>query len=258
MVSIPQGAWPRHTNGARLPPGTRVYAVGDIHGRPDLLAAINDRIAEDAERTRAERTVLVYLGDYIDRGEDSRQVIELLCAPADPDLERIFLKGNHEAMMLSFLDRSMSCGIWVMNGGVATLRSYGVRFGDFGDLPRDTAAENALRDRLRSNLPEAHLRFLGGLRLWHAEGDYLFVHAGVRPGVPLQAQDPHDLLWIRHEFLGSRLPFPGVVVHGHTIQHAPEIEKHRIGIDTGAYLSGALTCAVIEEAGIRFLQTRDV
>jgi serine/threonine protein phosphatase 1 len=257
MASIPQGASRSHSvaRATGLSPATRVYAVADIHGRPDLLSAIHASIAEDLAEAKVARAVAVYLGDYIDRGNGSRQVIDMLCAPSPPGLDRVFLKGNHEAMMLSFLDGSTSCGTWIMNGGVATMRSYGIDLGGFGDMPRGRDSEDALRARLRAALPEAHARFFAGLKLWHVEGNCLFVHAGVRPGIPLERQDPHDLLWIRHEFLAARRPFDGLVVHGHTINPAPEIHEHRIGIDTGAYLSDALTCAVLQDDRVRFLRT---
>lgn len=237
----------------RVPDGTRVYAVGDVHGRLDLLDRLLARMAEDCARGRPERVVVVFLGDYVDRGPNSRQVVERLLHGAPPGTalsgaEWVCLKGNHEDFMLRFADEAAAGAAWCLNGGYETVRSYA------GELPDGLAADmDALRMLLNRTLPPAHLRFLARLPLMHREGDYVFVHAGIRPGVALEDQEARDLLWIRDDFLFDTTPAPFVVVHGHTPCPTPEIRPHRIGIDTGAYYSGALTALVLEGTDRRFL-----
>lgn len=236
-----------------LPAGTRLYAVGDIHGRDDLLAELQARIAADAEGSRARRPVLLYIGDYIDRGPDSKAVLDRLVDRPLAGFETIHLMGNHEALALEFLEDPGVGPLWFSNGGDATLLSYGV-----DPLQRAGPARapyRALRDAFAAALPERHLAFLRGLRLSHAEGDYLFVHAGIRPGVPLERQSPEDLLWIRREFLDSEADHGKVVVHGHSIARQPERRPNRIGIDTGAFATGRLTALVLEGTEAGFLQT---
>ncbi len=224
---------------ARVPADTLVYAVGDIHGRADLLQRLQDRIAADAAPMPESRRVLIYLGDYIDRGLDSRHVLELLLERTMPGFETVHLAGNHDAWLLAFLEDPAAGPQWLENGGRATLYSYGV------GAPTAAAAGPAemadLRDRLAARLPERHRTFLAGLAYQHVEGDYLFVHAGIRPGVPPEAQDTEDLLWIRDPFLASRADFGATVVHGHSVVSAPEVHDNRIAVDTGAYATGQLT-----------------
>jgi serine/threonine protein phosphatase 1 len=226
-----------------VPDGTIVYAIGDVHGRADLLGALQDQIAADARASDAGRRVAVYLGDYVDRGPASRGVIDRLLDRPLPGFESVHLMGNHEAFLLQFLETVAAGPGWMMNGGRATLASYGVappaRITDPEDLAKAQAA-------LRAALPDDHRDFLQSLSLLHVEGDYAFVHAGVRPGVPLEEQAPSDLLWIREPFLDWSEPFERVVVHGHTIVEAPDIRPNRIGIDTGAFASGVLTSLVLE------------
>jgi serine/threonine protein phosphatase 1 len=233
----------------RVADGTRVYAVGDIHGRVDLLREIDRRIQGDAAAAPSARKVVVYLGDYVDRGEHSREVIDWLIDHPLPGFERVHLLGNHEDSMLRFLTDVQIGPAWLTYGGGATLHSYGVKPpASDRDLVR---AQAELRDRL----PPRHLAFLRELSLSHVEGDFCFVHAGIKPGVPLEAQALEDMLWIRDEFLGSRVDFGKIVVHGHTITDAPEVKRNRIGIDTGAFASGKLTCLVLDGESWSFLQT---
>lgn len=212
-------------------------------------------IEADADNGAPPRLVVVFLGDYIDRGLESAGVIDRLAGPSPPRFERVFLRGNHEDAMLRFLEDVSTGPLWLGNGGDATLYSYGVRFQP--GLPYDERLA-ALQADLRARLPPAHLDFLRGLPCRHDEGDYLFVHAGIRPGVPIDMQSVEDMLWIREPFLSARADLGKVVVHGHTINAettAPEIRAHRIGIDTGAYATGKLTCLVLEGETRRFLQT---
>jgi serine/threonine protein phosphatase 1 len=235
-----------------VPPGSRIYAFGDIHGRVDLLHELHAIVHHDAWRRQAPRNVAVYLGDYIDRGDASPAVIDLLLDEPLPGFETVTLKGNHEESMLRFLDDRSVGPAWLLYGGRETLASYGVRPPFSGNDEREL--ERAQRE-LRVRLPERHRRFLARLRLTHEEGDYLFAHAGVRPGVPLDQQQEQDLLWIRDEFLFSDAEFGKIVVHGHTISERPDVQRNRIGIDTGAFASGRLTCLVLEGTDWSFLQT---
>jgi len=236
----------------RTPEGIRIYAVGDIHGRADLLRALLELIAADAREAPAVRKLLIYLGDYVDRGRESREVIELLLAGPPPGFEAVHLKGNHEAALLHFLEAPGFGHEWRHFGGLETLQSYGVT--DLGARLADAGFDRA-RDQFAALLPEAHRKFLEGLELSVCLGDYLFVHAGVRPGVALEDQREEDLLWIRDEFTRWSGSFGKVVVHGHSVTERPEFEPNRINVDTGAYMTNHLTCAVLDGAQRAFLQT---
>lgn len=234
------------------PPGSRIYAIGDIHGCLELLRDLHLLIHEDAYRHQAPRNVVVYLGDYIDRGRASRAVIDLLLREPLPGFELVHLRGNHEDTLLRFLEDVTVGPNWLLYGGAETLASYGVQ------SPvriNDTAAFRRAQTELAQRLPPAHLSFLRGLPLSHTEGDYLFVHAGLRPGVPLETQQAEDLMWIRDEFLRSNADFGKIVVHGHTITETPDVQRNRIGIDTGAFATGRLTCLVLQGTEWSFLQT---
>jgi serine/threonine protein phosphatase 1 len=237
----------------QVPEGSRIYAIGDIHGRIDLLRRLHTGILADAQAAGDRRRVVVYLGDYVDRGGHSREVIESLVADPLPGFECVHLLGNHEAFMLRFLDDPDRGDSWVYNGGDATLRNYGVELGD----PAFAAGGWAwLRDQFIAALPERHLSFLRSLRLWHAEGDYLFVHAGIRPGVPLERQSRDDLLWIREDFLDHDGDLGCVVVHGHSRVRAPTVRHNRIAIDTGAWMTGTLTGLVLDGGSHGFIDTK--
>jgi len=234
-----------------VPEGHRIYAVGDIHGRDDLLIQMHALIRADARFARNLKCKVIYLGDYVDRGAHSFDVIETLLYDPMPAFEQVFLKGNHEDMMLNFIAGPPD-PLWTFNGGLATLASYGVIGEESFFFQPDLAAS---RRSLSAALPPAHRDFMRDLRSYHSEGDYLFVHAGIRPGRALDDQDPRDFLWIRGPFLASDANFGKRVVHGHTITASPEVRHNRIGIDTGAYSTGRLTCVVLEGNSIRFLQT---
>ena len=228
---------------ATLPTGQRVYVVGDIHGCLDRLEALHGLIAEDlAERPVAE-PLLVHLGDYVDRGPDSAGVVALLAGGAAlPDVPIVNLMGNHEHMMLAAVasGETEAADLWLANGGADSLLSWGV-------------PHSAQTKDWSGYLPWQHLVFLRDLALRHAAGGYLFVHAGIRPGVPLERQSRHDLMWIREPFLSSKESHGVVVVHGHTPRQEPSVRPNRIGIDTGAVMGGALTCAVLEEDRLGFI-----
>ncbi len=220
------------------PPGSLIYAIGDVHGCLDLLDRLLDGIADDAGSFDADRQILVFVGDYVDRGPDSAGVIERISAALPPGFEAICLKGNHEAMMLDFLQYPAEFGLWRHNGGEATIVSYGVDPRSFAD---DETGAAACRDALQEAMPVHHLRFLETLQLSAMFGGYFFAHAGVMPGVPLERQQPKHLMWVRHAFLNSSEDFGKVVVHGHTPRESPQISFNRIGIDTGVLLYGRLT-----------------
>jgi serine/threonine protein phosphatase 1 len=238
---------------ARVPPGVCVYAVGDIHGRADLLQQMQRLIAEDAAfLTPGTSKVVIYLGDYVDRGLDSRQVIDLLIRDPLADFATVHLFGNHDAWLLSFLVDATIGPIWLRYGGDATMVSYGVQLG----IPQDDVRYyELLQNDLRERIPRKHVEFLQSLELSFESGDYLFVHAGVDPARPLDQQATQDLLWIREPFLSSRRDLGRVVVHGHTVEAEPIVRPNRIGIDTGACWTGCLTCLVLEEGVFRFLTT---
>lgn len=234
------------------PTDTRVYAVGDIHGRVDLLRQLHALISTDIRTTQPARAVLVYVGDYIDRGDSSREVIELLLADPVEGAETIHLLGNHEAFLLTFLDDPAVGEPWLKNGGDSTVYSYGVGAPRISDRSQ---RHQMMRDDLWEKLPQAHLEFLRSLRQYHVEGDYAFVHAGIRPGVPLDEQVDDDVLWIRDGFLEDKSDHGKCIVHGHTITDDIDIRPNRIGIDTGAYYSGTLSCLVLDGESRAVLQT---
>jgi serine/threonine protein phosphatase 1 len=231
---------------ARTPPGLRLYAIGDVHGRADRLAETHLRIARDLARRPVADWRVIHLGDYIDRGPDSARALGLLL-----DYQRgghaDFLIGNHDRFLLDFLldPEGADFDLWIVNGGIHTLNSFGID-GMAMAYSDDEHACLRLHDKLiaamRPGLPE----FLGGLSQMLRFGDYVFVHAGVRPGVALEDQSAHDLVWIREPFLISGADHGAVIVHGHTPVDAVEVRPNRIGIDTGAVFTGNLTCLVLE------------
>jgi serine/threonine protein phosphatase 1 len=248
--------WPRfHKTPAKVA-GELVYAIGDVHGRYDLFKEMLGTVVDDAhDRQRGRTPILILCGDYIDRGPDSASVLTALdWIRRDGRVRLHAIKGNHEAAFLSFLADPQDGGAWLTFGGDATLHSYGVRPpADFHDLPELVRA----RDDLLEVMPAAHLRVLQGLELMVVVGDYAFVHAGIRPGVPLSRQKAEDLLWIRGPFLDQTNRFEKRIVHGHSwIEAAPEIYDNRIGLDTGAYETGVLTAVRIEDNAVEVFQTR--
>lgn len=240
--------------GAGRPPrvaeGARVYAVGDIHGQADLLDALILKMEEDQAAHPGRTHQEVFLGDYVDRGPATAAVVDTL-------LERqrsrgaVCLSGNHEDMMLSAYRAFDAFLHWSAVGGLQAALSY---------LPPPMPALDAMEMRdlwqsWRRAMPEAHLAFLKGLGTFHVSGDYVFVHAGLRPGVPLEEQKRHDCLWIRGTFLDHETAFSHMVVHGHTPVPVPEMRANRIGIDTGAVFTGHLTCLVLDGAERTLLST---
>ena len=234
---------------AAVPNGKKVYAIGDVHGCADMLDELLWIIKDDAGSLYSAK--LIFLGDYVDRGPNSRGVIDRLISIGNDYPDAVFLKGNHEALMLDYLEEPEDLSQWIEWGGEETLHSYGV----------DTVGKShsALAEEFLKTAPKSHVDFLNGLALTHVEGDYLFVHAGVRPGAPLEEQTEADLLWIRKRFHNAspetRPEY--VVVHGHTPTDKPEDAGWRVGVDTGACYGGMLTAVVLEGTSRRFLSVRD-
>src|SRR5262245_15123153 len=228
--------------------GVRVYAVGDVHGRADLLRQLLSGIDADLAAHPIATVIHVLLGDYIDRGPASREVLDLLIERGRQHRSCVYLKGNHEALLERFLREPDVLGEWRHVGGIETLLSYGVR----PTFNPDQLEEIALAKALANALPQTHRHFLRRLRLSFSCGDFFFAHAGVRPGIPLAEQKEEDLLWIRDEFLHCDDNFGKIVVHGHSPVREVEFHSNRINIDTGAFATGNLTCLRIEADGAIF------
>jgi len=249
------GRWRKSaTRERRGADGYRVYAIGDVHGRLDLLDGLLAQIADD-HRNRADgaKPLLILLGDLIDRGPDSRGVVERVLSGPLPGFQTLTLCGNHEEALLRLLDEAEPGLLerWLHFGGDACVTSYG------DDPVRLSAmAEPDAIARLRELIPATHQEFLRSLADTFRFGDYLFVHAGIRPGIPLQRQQPADLRWIREPFLSDPRDHGLVVVHGHTISDEPDVRLNRIGIDTGSYRQGVLTSLVICGNELSWLQQR--
>lgn len=235
-----------------VPRGAVVWAIGDIHGRLDLLEPLLGRILLDFEATHPERSVLVFLGDYIDRGSASKQVIDLLCGLQDHSaLECHFLKGNHEDRLEAFLDDPSIGPGWSRYGGREALTSYGVEAPPTKAPIEDWTRASAQLGKIMS---PRQRRFFASLKTHVEIGDFFFVHAGVRPETPLSEQSEYDMLWIRDSFLNHNRLFERVIVHGHTPASSVFSDTRRIGLDTGAYSSGALTAVRLQDTERRFLQ----
>jgi serine/threonine protein phosphatase 1 len=233
------------------PDRQRAYAIGDIHGRLDLLDELLDRIEAD-DRSRAPANVtIIFLGDLIDRGPQSAQVVERLRRYRPPFAKTVFLMGNHEEVLLRIVGGETGIvADWLRFGGAECIRSYGI---DPTDLQYRSPSE--VPRMLRQAIPKEHLKFVSGFVDTASLGNYLFVHAGIRPGVPLSHQLPQDLRWIRLPFLEDETDHGRIVVHGHTITDSVDIRANRIGVDTGAYRSGVLTALGVESDDRWFLQT---
>jgi serine/threonine protein phosphatase 1 len=233
-----------------LPAGVRIYAVGDIHGRLDLLDELLARIDTDIALRPTLRPLYVFLGDYIDRGSSSRETIDRLIEHGATH-EAVFLKGNHELIAIKCLSDRGLFDQWLRLGGLATLVSYGV--------PAETLASAKqiaeLQSAFHSALPQAHFRFFRDLQTSFSCGDFFFAHAGVKPDVELSHQKESDLLWIREEFLSSNRDFGKIIVHGHTPGSEIEVKPNRINIDTGAFATGRLTCLAIEDEQLSVIDT---
>ncbi|RLA20924.1 MAG: serine/threonine protein phosphatase [Gammaproteobacteria bacterium] len=237
-----------------IPEHTRVYCIGDIHGRVDLLTTLHEQIIADSSGYTGQK-ILIYLGDYIDRGLHSKEVLDLLIDQPLQGYQSVFLRGNHEQVLLDFLNIDPGIVLqWFGFGGQATFLSYGVSVAGipFGEQIYQ------LQSDLAAKIPEKHLSFYQQSQFSYTLGDYFFVHAGVTPKVALNRQLPLDMMWVREEFLNSRYRYEKMIVHGHSVFETPDIQKNRIGIDTGAYASGNLSCLVLQDEQRRFISTLDL
>ena len=236
----------------RIPAPYLAYAIGDVHGHLDLLEALLAKIDDDSTSFRDATVIKVLLGDYIDRGPASNGVIDRLIAEnARTDQQVVALMGNHERALLDFIEDPPYGANWMQFGGRSTLASYGLRPPAMALGPRPWAD---LRDALLTAMPPQHLAFIRNLSLYYQLGDIIFVHAGIRPGIPIAAQSPDDLLWIRDEFLNAWHPEDQLIVHGHTPAPEVRIGPGRLGIDTGAFATGILTAVRLHGADRQFLQ----
>jgi serine/threonine protein phosphatase 1 len=233
----------------RIPDGTRVYCVGDIHGRDDLFKDMAEHVSADMKDRSFDRALTVFLGDYVDRGHGSRRIVEQLASGEWPT-PITALAGNHEDLLMAFLENAAILTVWRSLGGLETLHSYGVDVA-WNKAKRDFGA---VQTAFAARFPEHHKRFLESLEVSTYIGDYFFCHAGVRPSVPFDRQKRDDLLNIRDPFLSSEVEHGKLVVHGHTPSVNPEIRPNRIGIDTAAFATGRLTCLVLEKERQWFLQ----
>lgn len=244
---------PTLTNSPELPPGCVVYAVGDIHGRADLLLEMFYRLERDRLENDFHTPLLIFLGDYVDRGPDSRTVIDLLQRGRPEAFQARFLMGNHEQAMLAFMHDPLRNRSWLRHGGAETLISYGVK----PCVERDAQSEiERASAELKRAMPIEHWAFLQMLERYVSMGEYIFVHAGIDPKKPLEAQSDRDLFWIRDAFLNDRRPLDRCVVHGHTPTAEPYKDARRICIDTGAFSTGMLTAVRLRARGVSFLSVR--
>lgn len=234
----------------KMPSGQRVYCVGDIHGRDDLLLSLVKNIAEDAANYHGHKSI-IFLGDYIDRGMRSKEVIDVLIDPAFlPEFQKIFLCGNHEQTLLDFLSSDGAIlKEWWRYGAQGTFYSYGVAV--IG-IPSESKFPE-LHAQLTESIPATHIQFYQTLKASVVIGDYFFVHAGINPDLTLEQQHESDLYWIRDEFLSAKKMYEKMIVHGHSIVDDPELLPNRICIDTGAYASGKLTCLILENETQRII-----
>jgi len=226
-----------------------IYVIGDIHGRLDLLQKLHKLILRDIKKYPHHQKKMIYLGDLIDRGDESKEVIDTIIKPFKP-FEVIALKGNHEDMLLKFLKNPRTAPVWFINGGLQTLTSY--------DIPITATQKldfQELRKALEYHLPKKHLLFFQTLKTHYVDENYYFCHAGVNPDYALDKQPEEDLIWIREPFISSTKDFGKIVIHGHTYTAYPVISHNRIGIDTGAVFTNTLTCLVLTDQERYFLHT---
>lgn len=233
---------------ARTPPGLRLYAVGDLHGRLDLLRALHRHVDMELQADAPTDWRIVYLGDYVDRGPDSRGVLEFLAEAKARDPRHVVLAGNHDLGLLDFLARPDPCGIFITHGGLETAASYGVHAAHFGAVEEGGDALRAFHAALAAAIPKPHLALLHSLEASFDCGDFFCCHAGIRPSVALECQSADDLVWIRGEFHRHEGLYPKVILHGHTPSGKVTVRPNRVNLDTGAYRTGRLSVLRVEEA----------
>lgn len=263
VAAQPEAAAPAIRRTIAAPDAVCIYAIGDIHGRRDLLERLVQMIEEDAAQlAEGVKPQIVFLGDYIDRGLQSRDVIEFFTSGAVDRFDPVYLMGNHEEALLRFLEEASFGSQWARYGGAETLYSYGLAPPNQRASLNSHAEMAAARDawmrvwtEFRTRLPAEHLAFFQSLQPYYVAGDYMFVHAGLRPGVRLEKQNLRDMLWIREEFLDDPAEFPKLIVHGHTPMDTVHHDHRRLGLDTGAFLTGKLTAARLSGTDVAFLST---
>ena len=237
-----------------VPAGTKAYVIGDIHGRIDLVKNLHHFICEDIKKSRQQKYYVIYLGDYIDRGDASKEVLDYLITNPLSNVEQIFLKGNHEQALVDFIKNKDNLD-WINIGAMATLYSYNVRV-----KPELKIADKIafLHQAFVKLFPQKHLDFMLKLKRYFILGDYLFVHAGIHPQKTLAAQTDNDLFWIRDEFLLCNDIYPYIIVHGHTVTPDVQIFNNRIALDTGAFATNKLSCLILESDKIKIVDTLSI
>lgn len=261
--TAPRAAAPVSHRVIAAPEGLCLYAIGDIHGRHDLLERLVQMIEADAAGLAdGVKAQIIFLGDYIDRGLKSKDVIDFLTSGAVDRFDPVYLMGNHEEALLRFYEDASFGAQWARYGGAETLYSYSLvppnQRASLNSHTEMAAARDAwikVWNDFRSRLPAEHLAFFQSLKPYHIAGDYMFVHAGLRPGVSLERQTMRDMLWIREEFLDDPDDFPKLIVHGHTPMDTVHHDHRRLGLDTGAFLTGKLTAARLTGTDVAFLST---
>ena len=235
---------------------SQIFAVGDIHGCKDLLDIIHKKI-EIATTRKSGKKLIIYLGDYIDRGPDIKGTIDTLINFNLPNVEKIFLLGNHEQMLLDVLEeKNNSLYNWISNSGLETIESYGEDLSKYIDENLELTFEKKIVTKIKKFLPKAHFNFFNNLKLYHIWNNYLFVHAGINPNLSIEKQQKETLIWTREKsFLDPLMTYDKIVVHGHTAKENIEKFPYRINLDTGSFYSGKLSCLLIENKQLSFIDT---
>ena len=235
---------------------SQVFAVGDIHGCKELLNVIHNKIIESSKNKEGEK-LLIYLGDYIDREPDIKGTIQTLIDFQPENFTKVFLLGNHEQMLLDFMaGKRNSLYIWLGNGGLETLESYGTDVNSYIDHSMELKDEELIRKQFTRLLPFSHKNFFNQLILNYEWGNYFFVHAGINPDLPIEKQEKETMLWTREKnFFNPKMTCSKIIVHGHTPVEKIEKYPFRINLDTGSFYSGKLSCLKIENGKLSFLNT---
>ena len=235
---------------------SQVFAVGDIHGCKDLLDDIHSKIVKASKDKKGEK-LIIYLGDYIDRGPDIKGTIQTLIDFNPPHFKKIFLLGNHEQMLLEFISKSRNSPfVWIYNGGSETLGSYGMDLSEHIDNDMDLNIDIKIKKKFIKLLPSSHLNFFNQLVINYTYDDYFFVHAGINPNIPIKMQEKETMIWTREEaFFKPTMQYSKIIVHGHTAKEKIEKFPYRINLDTGSFYSGKLSCLLIEGKQLSFLDT---